>query len=615
MAVNRKTSVLPPITAAQARSASQEGYVKYVDPTESAAADKDKRMTRDQLAQLDRKRTPLVGTTWDGTNKAKTLTANLSLTFSPGNNQFGDIKLIQGGAGSYTVSIDGTDYAINTAVGSKTFIHYRYDDVANEYDFWVSSPGASIAGGVGDTTAPTIESITVEDADPTKIILTYSETLDASSVPALIRFIFDEGSAGAGFTGAAVISGNTVTLTRSTPIGAGELHDLGYTGNEIKDAAGNSAATFSVQSITNNVGGDTTAPTVLSATATDANTIHVVFSESVNATTAGWSFKKNGSPLTLNSVSGGGSTWDFDVATMLSTDTILRSYNSGTGNTLDIATNELVSFTDQAVTNSISGGGANQPETDTWVAAEETLSGGTIDPTLEAAADDVVVALKAGTLWAKMDSIHLVGPAGVLNLKDPDNDDASHRLEQLPGSAATRGADGWTHDGVDDVLNTNYTPTSSRNEHYSIYIKSCSVDGYMYGGLGPSFGSYFCPKTAGGAISGRIQTSGDLSGGANATVAGRYIASVRNDGTTVYRRIAKNGSIVYTADSAIGGDTGGPANVAMYLGAFYWDASGNPAGLALGTWGWLTQGQGLTNAEIAELDGIMSAFITATSRT
>ena len=100
---------------------------------------------------------------------------------------------------------------------------------------------------------------------------------------------------------------------------------------------------------------DVAAPTVVSATATDANTIRIVFNESMGAvTTAGWSFKQNGTPITPDSVSGSTTTWDFVVSeTMLYTDTILRTYNSGTGATTDLVGNELVSFTDQAVTNSI----------------------------------------------------------------------------------------------------------------------------------------------------------------------------------------------------------------------------------------------------------------------
>lgn len=101
--------------------------------------------------------------------------------------------------------------------------------------------------------------------------------------------------------------------------------------------------------------GDTTAPTVVSATAIDATTIRIVFSEIVTTSgVTGFSFKQNGSALAASAVSGTGTTTlDFTVAAMAAGDTILRSYNSATGNTLDAAGNELVSFTDQAVTNSI----------------------------------------------------------------------------------------------------------------------------------------------------------------------------------------------------------------------------------------------------------------------
>lgn len=100
-------------------------------------------------------------------------------------------------------------------------------------------------------------------------------------------------------------------------------------------------------------GGDVTAPTVVSATATDANTIVVVFSESVTATTAGWSFN-NGGALTINGVSGAGTTWSFDInEDMADSDTITRTYNSGTGNTVDGSSNELASFTGSSVTNDI----------------------------------------------------------------------------------------------------------------------------------------------------------------------------------------------------------------------------------------------------------------------
>jgi hypothetical protein len=106
-------------------------------------------------------------------------------------------------------------------------------------------------------------------------------------------------------------------------------------------------------------GGDVTAPTVVSKTVTSAapGSIVVVFSESVTVTTAGWSAKKNGSAWSISSVSGSGTTWTFVMGSSAAGgDTLLISYDSTTGATVDTATNELVSFTDSAVTNAIFGG-------------------------------------------------------------------------------------------------------------------------------------------------------------------------------------------------------------------------------------------------------------------
>lgn len=106
---------------------------------------------------------------------------------------------------------------------------------------------------------------------------------------------------------------------------------------------------------------DTTAPTMVSATALDATTVRVVFSESVVATKDGWSiFKQELSETTgASSVTGSGTTWDFTIGgtAMDDTMTLKISYNSGSGNTLDGAGNELSTISLADVTNSIGGGG------------------------------------------------------------------------------------------------------------------------------------------------------------------------------------------------------------------------------------------------------------------
>jgi hypothetical protein len=120
-------------------------------------------------------------------------------------------------------------------------------------------------------------------------------------------------------------------------------------------------------------GGDTTAPTVTAKTAIDATHINVTFSEAVNtAALAGFSFKKNGAALVPSAVAAlSSSVWQFTLPTMLNTDTLLISYNSGTGGVQDLAGNPLASFTDSAVTNTI--GVAFDPWNDIpWVQAYDS---------------------------------------------------------------------------------------------------------------------------------------------------------------------------------------------------------------------------------------------------
>lgn len=145
------------------------------------------------------------------------------------------------GAGAY----DNTASMVNQLI-------FFFDGV--DYCVAINQLGTS-GGGGGDITAPTLVSLRVENSNPSELLVKASDTLDSSSIPSLIRFILDEGSPGAGFTGSVTIVGDTAKIPLATPFVAGALHDLGYTGTELKDMAGNSLGTFSVQPITNNVVG------------------------------------------------------------------------------------------------------------------------------------------------------------------------------------------------------------------------------------------------------------------------------------------------------------------------------------------------------------------------
>lgn len=151
------------------------------------------------------------------------------------------------GTGSY----DNTNGVVNQ-------LWFIYDGV--DYCVAITQPVAITGGGGGggDTTPPSALSVTVEDAEPNKVLIAYGETLDSGSVPATSAYtITVNGSSrtissvsitGSNvkvtFGGAAVASGDTITLNYVVP-GA----------NPVQDVAGNNAAALTGVTVDNNVAG------------------------------------------------------------------------------------------------------------------------------------------------------------------------------------------------------------------------------------------------------------------------------------------------------------------------------------------------------------------------
>lgn len=205
-----------------------------------------------------------------------------------------------------------------------------------------------------DVTAPTLVSATVEDANPDRVLLTFSESMNATWSAA----------AAFGVTGHTVssvtrTSATTGYLTLSAPFVNGEAaRTLSYTqpgSNKMQDLAGNLLANITAASITNNVapGGDVTAPTVVSRVATGPYTIEVTYSEIVNAASSTGNVFSNGSTLPITGMTGTGTTkLTFTTSTYLTdADTITHTYSGSV--IKDAANNQLAAFTTQAVTNSI----------------------------------------------------------------------------------------------------------------------------------------------------------------------------------------------------------------------------------------------------------------------
>jgi len=228
-------------------------------------------------------------------------------------------------------------------------------------------------------------------------------------------------------------------------------------------------------------GGGGSAPTVSSATCPDAGpgTVVVVFSQSMTAvTTAGWSFKKNGSAWSVSSVTGSGTTWTFTMgSSAVNGDTLLRSYDSTTGATIG-TTLELVSFTDSAVTNSVASG--YDTDAQTYFTAHETLDSAYTSGQ-KTALSTFFAGLKTDGLWtSKIQAMYLwrfgTATAHKWNLRNPVDSDGAFRA--VFSGSHTHAASGITPDGTTGYADSKYvlqTNGTDNDSSYGVYIATSSV--------------------------------------------------------------------------------------------------------------------------------------------
>ena len=251
-------------------------------------------------------------------------------------------------------------------------------------------------------------------------------------------------------------------------------------------------------------GGDVTAPTVVSATVPNGapNTVVVVFSESVTATTAGWSFRRNASNWAVSSVSGSGTTWTFTMATSAASgETIDRSYNASTGNTLDGAGNELGAFTNASVTNSISG--SFDSDAAAFFASTGSLAVGSIsDSTAKNAVNQLVVDLKAAGLWTNMKALYpFVGGSATtqkFNLKNPADTNGAFRMSWV-------GSD-FTFDQTGVVIGAASLNNSYGNTNFNLASQVSNLNAFAAGFYrrGTGFNSLYSPISTYSAAGSRI---------------------------------------------------------------------------------------------------------------
>lgn len=318
-----------------------------------------KNITAKEVAQVYSDFTALSGTAWDGTNKVKTATANVTLTFSPGTNKLGQLIFIQDATGSRTLTIEGNSIAVTSAANSVSIVSYIYDALSSKYRFFIASSIFGITGSppVADTTPPTIVSATATDVN--LVVVVFSETV----VPTVAGWSVNEAEIPATYTfGSVSGSGNTWTFTlASGSMTSGNTFTISYnptTGNTL-DTAGNELATVTNLSVTDSIslGGDVTPPVLSTATVENAAPSNIVltYNEALDtgSTPATGDFTPSGGK-TVTGVVVSGSTVTVTVNTPYANgDTITISYTPGTNKIRDVAANNAASLSSQAVTNNV----------------------------------------------------------------------------------------------------------------------------------------------------------------------------------------------------------------------------------------------------------------------
>lgn len=220
---------------------------------------------------------------------------------------------------------------------------------------------------VPDVTAPTVTARSVNNATLT---IAYDETLDAASVPATSAFAVTVAGSSRGVS-SVNISGSSVSLILSSAVTPGQAVTVAYIvpgSNMIQDLAGNDAASYGAQAVTNNTAGDVTPPAV-TARAIDGTTLTITYNETLDTAsipaTSAFIPKVNGTARGISNVSVLASSVILTLTSaVLQTDTVTLSYTvPGVNPVQDAAGNNAPSYVDQSVTNNTSGAGG----TSDWI--------------------------------------------------------------------------------------------------------------------------------------------------------------------------------------------------------------------------------------------------------
>lgn len=230
------------------------------------------------------------------------------------------------------------------------------------------------------------------------------------------------------------------------------------------------------------------------------------------------------------------------------------------------------------------------------------------------AIDDLVVSLKANSIWAKMQAIYpFVGGTAAthkFNLKDVDDDDASFRLTFF--NTWTHSATGAKPGGITAAADTHMVPATHFTDgsvHYSLYIRDNVSSNTQYdigilasGGTGFSFNSRRADDTAQAYRHHQIT---DVLSVASTDSRGYFVVNLDSA-----LRVYKNGT---EAGNDVALTTGAAERTEnIYLGAY--NFGGTPGEGSTRQLAFATLGTALTPTEVGQLNTAVQAFQTALSR-
>jgi hypothetical protein len=231
------------------------------------------------------------------------------------------------------------------------------------------------------------------------------------------------------------------------------------------------------------------------------------------------------------------------------------------------------------------------------------------DPTQQAAINQLVVDLKADSLWTKMKALYpFVGGTASqhkFNLKDPRDLDVAFRLQFIGGG--TWGNNGYTPNGTNGYADTKFIPSSqypnSTSKHLSFYLRTnnapISADPVDMGSF----------NTGGGkdVLLSRNTTQttilSDITVSNSQTDARGFSLGTR---TSTTNNLFKNNTKVNTASGS-----GANAPFSIYVGALN---LGGLYGLTNNQFAFASIGDGLNDTEAANFYTAVQAFQTSLNR-